>query len=205
MAEEHKIRPLHQVCRVCGFESEHASLSQANFCPRCGQPTEVWHDIMCTYLSRAKSPSAMSRALKQFYKREYQAAARTALIVIEDDLRRRTQTDLVGSDLVAKAFGYQRTANGEIEQFPFVRVNDLVSEADRNEHEGIKLLFLGTIRGIRNIVAHHDSDFPVATCFRILSLCDLLLDISENGSINSERVCLWRRNPDDPNTLVSPH
>ena len=148
---------------------------------------------MGAFFQRLPISPAFTRAIAQIHKNEFEAAARTALIVVEEQLKQATHLDAYGSDLFAKAFNYKLDSEGKLSDPPLIRVNDLLTESDRAEHEGIKLLCLGTSKGIRNLVAHNTTKLLPQTCVSILVLCNLVLDIITSGSILNDRYCIWTR------------
>ena len=164
-----------------------------NYCPKCANPTIIWQKLMEEFFFRAPLSQALDKAIIQFNKFEFEAAARTALIVVEEKVREQTKLSSCGADLFARAFAYKLDTDGKLVEKPLIRINDLATDEERNEHDGIKLLCMGMTRGIRNIVAHHNADLRPKSCFSILTLCDLVLDLVADGSILNERVCIWRK------------
>ena len=138
---------------------------------------------------------ALASAISQFHKCEYESAARTALIIVEEVVRERTKLSLIGADLYSKAFSYRVDSSGTMVEKPLIQINDLQTEEQKNEHEGVKLLFLGMTRGIRNIVAHHNAKIHPMSSLSVITLCNMALDLIRAGSILKERTCAWRRVP----------
>ena len=183
-----------QICNNCGFSTNDTTLFDANYCIKCGKPSIVWQNEINPIFSRLPMSKELSKCVQLFIKCEYESSARTALVILEDIVRKKTKIESYGSDLFTKAFNYKidQTTNVIID-FPAIRINKLISDEDKNEHEGIKLLFLGMIRGVRNIIAHHSNDFSPNTCLQILFTCDLLIDIINDGSILNQRFCEWEK------------
>lgn len=182
-----------KVCNHCGLFTDIRHSDQLNYCPKCGEPTIAWQNLMAEFFYRAHLSPALHKAVVQFNKCEYEAAARTALIVVEEKVREHTKLSACGADLFSKAFAFRQDADGRLIEKPLIRINDLANDEHRNEHEGIKLLCMGMTRGIRNIVAHHTASLPPMSCLSILTLCNLVLDLVTAGSILNERVCIWTR------------
>lgn len=191
-----------KICNHCGFSTTYKDWVIFNYCPKCAKPTIAWQKFMEAFFYRAHLTPALRKAINQFNKCEFEAAARTALIIVEDKVRERTKLSSIGADLFAKAFAYQLDAQNRVIVAPLIRINNLSTDEERNEHDGIKLLCMGMTRGIRNIVAHHDADLPPISCLSILMLCNMVLDFIVDGSILNERVCVWTRVSKKPSSLV---
>jgi uncharacterized protein (TIGR02391 family) len=123
--------------------------------------------MMESFFYRVPTSKALSQAMKQLLKNECEAAVRTALILVEESIRTKTGLDNQGADVVSKAFTYTLDTSGSVAEAPKIRVNSLLTEAERNEHEGIKLLGMGMMRGMRNIVAHSTAKISPKTCVSI--------------------------------------
>ncbi len=125
-------------------------------------------------------------------KSEFTSAARIALIIVEERMKKMTKIDKHGKDLFAFAFSY-KSDNGTLTNKPLIQINQLITEQDINEHDGVKLFCMGLMGGFRNILAHNSAEVPPKTCLSIISTCDLVLDIMESGSILNKRVCIWKK------------
>ena len=73
--------------------------------------------------------------------------------------------DADGRDLIAKVFGHSEK-NGKITKAPVLSINPLLNQSDRDEQEDFKLIFMGTIQGIRNPKAHETT--PIEDPFQAL-------------------------------------
>lgn len=95
-------------------------------------------------------------AISLILKSELDSAVREAFVVLETVISEKTGiTNSHGRDLVAKAFSFEiDNATGEIKKAPLIAINELKTESDRNEHEGIKLMLIGFFQGPRNIFHH---------------------------------------------------
>lgn len=148
---------------------------------------------MCVVLERGHLARGLAQARRQFRKREYEAATRTALVAVEEEARRITGIDGYGAELFARAFAYKSNADGSIVEPPRVHVNDLKTDEQRNEHEGMKILCMGVMRGVRNIVAHHNATLSPLTCLSVILLANMVIDVTRNGSMLNKRTCLWTK------------
>jgi uncharacterized protein (TIGR02391 family) len=71
------------------------------------------------------------------------------------------------------------------ETSPQIQLTPLVDETDRNEQEGFKFLFAGSMIAIRNPRGHeHDIADSIDTCLDHLGLASLLLRRLEHASFN---------------------
>jgi len=69
--------------------------------------------------------------------------------------RKSNRRDFDGKDLMAKVFGFNYDrATGQIKRQPLLHLNELRSQSERDEQDGFKLLFMGSMQGIRNPKAH---------------------------------------------------
>lgn len=182
-----------KICNQCGLSIPKENSLDFNYCPRCAMPTIAWQKYIASFFHRLHINPCFRKAIVQFHKNEYQAAARTALIVVEERIKKQTRIDSYGKDLFAKAFHFTLDKSGKIATKPKITINKLRTEAERNEHEGTKLLCMGIMQGIRNIITHNSNEFPPKLCLTILMMCDLVLDIAENGSLLKERYCVWTK------------
>lgn len=66
---------------------------------------------------------------------------------VEERVRALSGLDQSGQKLMGNAFSGTP---------PLLALNDLISESDRDEQQGFKLIFMGVMRGIRNPKAHND-------------------------------------------------
>lgn len=133
------------------------------------------------------------KAINQFKKCEFESAARTALIIIEEHVKKKTKLSAHGFDLFSKAFAYKTDINNKVIKKPSIKINKLITDEDRNEHEWIKLLFMGISKWVRNIIAHNAKEIHPKSCLHILSICDFLLDIIDDWSILNERFEIIRK------------
>ena len=114
---------------------------------RTRQPTgqvSGWQDLL--------HPVVHDSALAQYAAGHWRDAVLNAFIAVFDLVRRRTELDLDGDQLVTYVF----SANN-----PRLVVADLSTESGRNDQVGFMLLMQGAFRGIRNPKAHslqHDLD-----------------------------------------------
>src|SRR3972149_10975718 len=87
-----------KTCDHCGFSTTYRESAIFNYFPKCAKPTIAWQKFMEAFFYRAHLSPALSKAIIQFNKCEFEAAARTALIIVEEQVRERTKLSSSGTD-----------------------------------------------------------------------------------------------------------
>ena len=105
----------------------------------------------------------------------YASAIFEAFKAVDNLVKERTALSLNGQALMSKVFD---------EKAPIIRLNDLLTEPDRDEQEGFKFLFKGATIGIRNPKAHDNvvQTDPYRT-LEYLGLASLLMRRIQEGKI----------------------
>jgi uncharacterized protein (TIGR02391 family) len=104
---------------------------------------------------------------KLFDNAHYSQATFEACKFLDNEVRRHANVEKTGKALMMDALK---------ETLPPIRLNALTTETDRNEQEGYKFLFAGTMIAIRNPRGHqHALRDDVGTCLDHLSLVSHLL------------------------------
>ena len=179
-------------CKECGFEF-HYSGKKINYCPGCGALTSEWREIFKDLLQLADVDKKLSDSISLFNKNAYLDAARTALILLESELKNKGNTDKFGYPLVNEVLGFEYdNSNNEFTREPKIKINDLGSNLERNEQKGIEQLVHGLFRGLRNILMHKQVDLSPINGLTIIVLCNMIIDIINNGSIDKTRYCEWK-------------
>ena len=179
-------------CQQCGA-SHNIGSNKYNYCPQCGQPSS---DLMLSRIdifSRLPVSHLLKDAVRQYGKYEVEASARTAIIILEEEIRRFTGLDLVGAELIGASFSYKMDLDGNIVVPPLLKINNLKTDSEKNEHDGIKLLFLGLFRGIRNLLAHKNAKIHPRDAFGIIVFTSTAIGIVLEGGIANERHCIWTK------------
>lgn len=128
-----------------------------NCCPICGALMPKSIDTMRAFFSVFNLHPSLSNAERLIYKAELESAAREAFVTVEKRLRKLSGLDLHGSDLATKAltFTYDQKAN-TVTDMPLIKINDLATESERNEQNGMRFLLMGFFTGQRNIYQHNN-------------------------------------------------
>lgn len=180
-------------CRQCGMEADVPALA-FNYCPTCGALGPHWQDVCNALLTLYDSEKRLTDASKLFKKASYTEAARSALLALEVELKRRGQTHSFGAQLVDEVLGFEY--DKKTQQFkkePKVKINDLENHVQRNEQDGFRLLVSGMFKGLRNTLAHNQLNLSAIHSLSIIVISDLLVDILSKGSILNKRTCVWTR------------
>lgn len=107
----------------------------------------------------------------------YKQAAFEAYICVIEAVKAKSKLRLDGDALMNSAFGCDNRT-------PVLQMNDLRTDADRDEQKGFMFLFKGVV-GLRNSKAHSNRLFTdPARAHEYLALASLLLRILENASVN---------------------
>lgn len=99
---------------------------------------------------------ALANALRLLYKSEFEAAARESFVTLENILKRQSGLDLHGFDLATKALSFEiDKKTKEIKKAPLIVINDLKTESDWNEQDGIRYMLMGFFQAPRNLYQHN--------------------------------------------------
>lgn len=143
-----------------GVSSERVSqlaVNESTRDPVAGPPYD-WHDL---------HPRIRQAAQDLYFDGHLSNAIFDAFKAVEARVRELSGLDASGRDLMAKAFG------GET---PAIRVGLEPGQSGRDEQEGLKLIFMGAIQGIRNPKAHGIVEQESAErAFEYLAFASLLL------------------------------
>ncbi len=110
-----------------------------------------------------------------FKTRNYASAILEAFKAVDNYVKEKTTLSLNGQALMSKVFD---------ENAPIIKLNDLLTQSDRDEQEGFKFLFKGATIGIRNPKAHDNvvQTDPYRT-LEYLGLASLLMRRIEEGKL----------------------
>ena len=105
----------------------------------------------------------------------YASAIFEAFKAVDNYVKEKTGISLNGQALMSKVFD---------ENAPIIKLNDLLTQSDRDEQEGFKFLFKGATIGIRNPKAHDNviQTDPYRT-LEYLGLASLLMRRIEEGKL----------------------
>ena len=147
-----------------------------NNCPFCGS---LYMDVQKKYQNIIRFigfSDHLDDAVSVFLDGHNDSAIREASIALEDVIRQKSGLNEHGKKLVGNAFSYKD------ESQPLIALNNLETESERNEQEGVQLMLLGFFQSIRNISAHMSVGHGSFQTFEILCMIDFFLKIIEGDS-----------------------
>ena len=118
-------------------------------------------------------PKVIEASRGLFKDEHYSDAILRAFIAVCVFVKEKSRSSLDGKSLMSSAFN---------EEKPLIKINDLLTQSDRDEQEGFKFLYMGSQVGIRNPKAHDNiiQRDPHRT-LEYLSLASLLMKRVEEG------------------------
>lgn len=162
-----------------------------NLCPICGELFNKSKRTIISYLHLigAHEEEVLEPTLKLAQKGELTAAAREALITLEDCVKQISKLKhLRGRKLMSEAFSFDWDSTAKkITRRPVIAVNRLRTESERNEQDGVQHIAIGLMAGPRNILAHHAGGITIGNSLTIISAVVFVLQhILAAGSKVSE-------------------
>ena len=165
-------------CNNCDspIPSEIAS-HKFNICGSCGNLYPQCAELISNYFRIIHLAKELQSVSKLFFKSEFTAAVREAFIKLETIVREESGLkDLSGKDLMAKAFSFKMDKNTKkIIEYPKIKINDLTSISKIDEQEGMKLMAMGVMQGIRNVYMHSHGSRRLYYALQIITVVDLLI------------------------------
>ena len=154
------------------------------YCPICGSLMPYTRKRIEDFFAIYHIHQNLKNAEKLILKSEFNSAAREAFVVIENVLREKSGLDLHGFDLATKALKYEADKKtGEITKHPLVAINQLKTESERNEQEGIRYMLMGFFQGVRNLYQHNDIGSGVSNALTVLLDASFFLNLLDGKSI----------------------
>lgn len=161
------------------------------YCPKCGNLMPHALKKLQSFFDIYQIHPALKPALQLLYKSEFNSAAREAFVVVETTLREKTGLDLHGYDLAAKALLVERdNKTRQVIKQPLIAINELQSESDKNEQEGIRLMLMGFFQGPRNIYQHNNVGSAVSNVVSIIIESSFFLNLLDGKSITKKAHCI---------------
>ncbi len=158
------------------------------YCPVCGSLMPYSLKKLKDFFDVYNIHPLLRHTLNLMYKSEFEAAAREAFVVVESALKEKSGLDLHGFDLATKALSFEFDAKtGALKRAPLIFINDLKTESDRNEQDGIRYMLMGFFQGPRNLYQHKSigsgSDNTISVIIEASFFLKLLdgHSISKNG------------------------
>lgn len=164
------------------------------YCPRCGAMLPQTCEKIEKFFSVYVLDSRLDRAKQLIYKSEFDAAAREAFVVVETVLRDMSGLDLHGVNLVTNALNYEiDKKSGVITKEPLIRLNNLSTDSERNEQEGVRFMLMGFFQGARNIYQHNEVEHGLWAALPIIIQASFFLYLLDGNSITKDATCVWSK------------
>lgn len=155
-----------------------------SFCPCCGNLMPYSLEKLKGFFGVYNIHPALADALRLLYKSEFEAAARESFVTLENVLKKKSGLDLHGFDLATKALSFEvDRKTGEIKKAPLIAINDLKTESDWNEQDGIRYMLMGFFQGPRNLYQHNHVGSGAANSISIIIQASFFLHLLDGHSI----------------------
>lgn len=153
------------------------------YCPMCGSMMPYTRKKYKDFFENYHLHPKLKTVERLFLKSEFDSAAREAFIVVESVLRKKSGLDSHGFDLATKALKYEvDKQTGVITKQPLIALNDLKTESEKNEQEGVRYMLMGFFQGIRNIYQHNRVESAVSNVLTIILDASLFLNLLDGNS-----------------------
>lgn len=154
------------------------------FCPCCGSLMPYSLEKMKGFFEVYNIHPALSNALTLVYKSEFESAAREAFVTLENHLKMKSGLDSHGFDLAARALSFEvDKKTSEVKKVPLIAINDLKTESDRNEQDGIRYMLMGFFQGPRNLYLHNHIGSGVNNTISVIIEASFFLHLLDGHSI----------------------
>lgn len=154
------------------------------YCPVCGNLMPYTRKKIEDFFEIYHIHPKLKNAERLILKSEFDSTAREAFVVVETVLRKRSGLDLHGFDLATKALKYEvDKQTGEITKPPLIAINDLKTESEKNEQDGIRYMLMGFFQGVRNLYQHNHIGSSVSNTLTVLLDASFFLNLLDGHSI----------------------
>lgn len=154
------------------------------FCPCCGSLMPESLNKLKGFFDIYDTHPALEKAIKLMYKSEFEASAREAFVVLENYLKKKSGLDSHGFDLATRALSFEvDKKTGETTKVPLIAINELKTESDRNEQDGIRYMLMGFFQGPRNLYQHNHIGSGVSNTISIIIEVSFFLKLLDGHSI----------------------
>ncbi len=153
-------------------------------CPRCGSLMPYSTEKLKRFFDVYKVHQSLKTAVNLLYKSEFEAAAREAFVTVENCLKKKSGLDSHGFDLATRSLSFEiDKKTGELTKAPLIAINDLKSESDKNEQDGIRYMLMGFFQGPRNLYQHNHIGSGVSNSISIVIEASFFLHLLDGHSI----------------------
>ncbi len=109
---------------------------------------------------------------KNYENENFTNAIQDAIFYMSELLREKSDVDLDGVPLIGKVFGGKD---------PFLKINKLKTESEKNEQKGIENILRGIYQAIRNPRSHEKYEDDKATCDTFIVFLDYIIGLIERS------------------------
>lgn len=173
--------------RVLGENKNHTygfDYFDYSYCPVCGSLMPYTRKKIEDFFEIYHIHPKLQNAERLVLKSEYDSAAREAFVVVETVLRKKSGLDLHGFDLATKALKYEvDKQTGEVIKRPLIAINDLKTESEKNEQDGIRYMLMGFFQGVRNLYQHNHIGSGASNALTVLLDASFFLNLLDGHSI----------------------
>jgi uncharacterized protein (TIGR02391 family) len=167
---ETALKSIIQKYETLGIEAEPSAVAKPK--DTAESPTQIFDKMQF-------HPRVIAASKSLFRDGHYASAILEAYKAVNNFVKEKTNLALDGKALMSKVFS---------EDAPIIKLNELLTQSDRDEQEGFKFLFMGAMVGIRNPKAHDNviQTDPYRT-LEYLGFASLLMKRIEEGKVVSVR------------------
>lgn len=154
------------------------------YCPVCGELMPYTLKTIQSFFEIYHIHPKLQKAKRLIYKSEFESAAREAFVVVETVLRKKSGLDLHGFDLATKALKYEvDKQTGEVIKQPLIAINNLKTDSEKNEQDGIRYMLMGFFQGVRNLYQHNQIESGVSNAITVVLNASFFLNLLDGHSI----------------------
>ncbi len=164
---ETALKSIIQKYELLGFEKEREAIVEL--------PVDATELHIYLFDNMRLHPKIIDASEALFKNRHYAQAIFEAFKAVNNFVKEKTGLTLDGKALMTKVFD---------ETSPIIKLNELLTQSDKDEQEGFRFLFMGAMVGIRNPKAHDNvtQTDPFRT-LEHLSFASLLIKRAEEGTL----------------------
>lgn len=179
-----KLPPRRKVLKETKNHTFEFGYNDFTYCPECGNLMPYSLEKIQGFFDVYHIHPHLSRAISLLYKSEFEAAARESFVAVETALKKRSGLDAHGFDLATRALSFEYDKkSGEIVKAPLIAINELKSESDRNEQDGIRYMLMGFFQGPRNLYQHRHIGSGVDNALSVVITASFFLKLLDGHSI----------------------
>lgn len=158
--------------------------NDTNFCPFCGNLMPYSLEKTKNFFEFYNLHPMLKDTLNLVYKSEFEAAAREAFVTLENYLKKKSGLDSHGFDLATRSLSFEfDKKTGEIKKAPLIAINELKTESDRNEQDGIRYMMMGFFQGPRNLYQHNHIGAGASNSIAIIIVASFFLNLLDGHSL----------------------